>query len=316
MSDTACVLCMDMGGTNLRFGLVDHSGELKWSLRTTTEAGLPREEIFKKMLEGLQQGIDVARSRDCAIEGIGAGVPGCVDFERGFVYTLTNVPGWDNTPLARMIEEKFGLAVFIDNDVNAMALGEHRFGSAQDANNVICVTLGTGVGGALILEGRLYRGSSFTAGEIGHVVIRDDGPPCNCGNRGCLERYIGNRYLVERAALLYRRHAGMHIPEDLTPETLAEAARHGDDIAGAVWKEAAGRLGLVLAGLVTVINPDRVIVGGGIANAGILLFEPLEKVVVERSMKIPGRHVKIVPAKLGEDAGLIGAAALAMENLL
>ncbi|MBI1871496.1 MAG: ROK family protein [Chlamydiae bacterium] len=305
-------LGIDMGGTNLRFGLVDEEGKLKWSSRFPTEAGSPKEEIFGVMKKGIDQGLQEAKVKSYRVKAIGVGVPGCVDFKTGLIYTLVNIPGWENTPLASKIKEVFNLPVFVDNDVNVMALGELFFGAARGARNVICITLGTGVGGGVIVEGNLYRGSSMTAGEVGHIVLEKDGAQCNCGNRGCLERYIGNRYLVERALALYAENAGVKIPEPLSPESLTQAARNGDQVAKAVWKEMANYLGIVLGGLVNFFNPDRIVIGGGVAEAGEFLFGPLEKGLKERSMKIPGNLVQLKKAELGVNAGLIGAATLAM----
>lgn len=308
-------LGIDMGGTNLRFGLVDEKGELTWSKRVSTEAGTKREHTLNVMKTGIREGLDQARINGWVVRGLGIGVPGAVDFEKGFIHTLVNVPGWENTSLSKLMEDEFHLLAFVDNDVNVMALGEHRFGAARGGRNVICLTLGTGVGGGIIVEGELYRGSSFTAGELGHIVVEREGPRCNCGNWGCLERYIGNRYLVERAVELYK-HKSISIKTDtLTPESLASAAEKNDEVAKIIWQDAALRLGIVLAGLVNFFNPDLIVVGGGVAKAGAVLFEPLERVVRERSMKVPGRRVKIKPAQLGEDSGLIGAATLAIDTL-
>jgi len=309
-------LGIDMGGTNLRFGLVNIlEGKVTWSVKVPTSAGSGREEIYQKIKKGISDALRVSEERKCKVQNIGIGVPGCVDFERGFIYTLVNVPGWDNVPLAKMLEEDFSLPAFLDNDVNVMALGEYHFGAARDGRNVICLTLGTGVGGGVIVDGALYRGSSFTAGEIGHMIIDPDGPLCNCGGHGCLERYIGNRYLVDRAKELYGPESGM-AKSISTPADLEQWAVKGDRVAKQVWQEAAGHLGLVLSGLVNFFNPDTIVIGGGVSKAGPLLFEPLERFVKERSMKIPASHVKIKSAELGDDAGLIGSCLLAKEGTM
>ncbi|MBI1882714.1 MAG: ROK family protein [Chlamydiae bacterium] len=305
-------LGVDMGGTNLRFGLVDEKGKIHGSSCVSTEAGTSRKEILKKMEQGIRALLEEERKLKVAVKAVGVGVPGCVDFDRGFIHTLVNIPGWDDVPLANILQEAFHLPVFVDNDVNVMALGELVFGAAQGAKNVICITLGTGVGGGIIVEGKLYRGSSFTAGEIGHSIIHVDGLACNCGGRGCLERYVGNRYLVERALEKYRVDSKRKIPDPLTPEILAAWAQEGEKVALQLWKDMAKDLGMVLASLVNFFNPDLMVIGGGVAQAGKVLFEPLENFVRERSMKVPGACVRIVRAKLGQDAGVIGAAALAM----
>lgn len=307
-------LGVDMGGTNLRFAVVSADGKIIWSDRISTQAGSPRDEILAAMKVGIREGLNFGEKKGKRPQGLGIGVPGTVDFENGFIQTLVNVPGWDRVPLGKILEEEFKLPVFVDNDVNVMALGEHAFGAARKARNIICVTLGTGVGGGVIVDGALYRGSTFSAGELGHIVVQRDGPLCNCGNRGCLERFIGNRYLMDRALELYRMKAPQKIPKMLLPEDLDKAAAAGDEVARFVWEEVATHLGIVLAGLVNFFNPDLIVIGGGIAKAGRFLFDPLGFVVKERSMAIPGRHVQVVPAELGTDAGLIGAAALVMRK--
>jgi glucokinase len=307
-------LSIDMGGTNLRFGLVDEKGQITWSDRIATRSGSSRDEMLKDIKQGIQKGLDFAKAKKLAVQGIGIGVPGSVDIREGFIYELVNVPGWENTPLASLLKENFNIPIFVDNDVNIMALGEYRFGAAQNARNVVCVTLGTGVGGGVIVEGELYRGSSFTAGELGHIVVEKNGPSCKCGNWGCLERYIGNRYLIERAYELYHQQPHLKIPEDLTPEDLTLRAEKQDEIAQRVWREAAEYLGIVLAGLVNFFNPDLIVIGGGVSKAGRFLFDPLEKVVHDRSMKVPARYVKIKAAQL-EEPGLVGGAALVKASL-
>ncbi len=275
---------------------------------------MSRNEILASMKEGIREALKYAEKKGKLLQALGIGVPGNVDFEKGFIYSLTNIPSWENVFLRDLLKEEFKIPIFIDNDVNVMALGEHVFGSAKHARNVICVTLGTGVGGGVIVEGTLYRGSTFSAGELGHIVIQRDGPLCNCGNRGCLERFIGNRYILERALELYRLKTPERVPESLTHELLDKAAAAGDEVARFVWEEVANHLGIVLAGLVNFFNPDLIVIGGGISKAGRFLFDPLKCVVKERSMSVPGHHVQIIPAQLGVDAGLIGAATLAMKS--
>lgn len=311
---------IDLGGTNLKAGLCDSNGRvlLKEILKTGTSDG--RDRIIKDIVE-LVEALSTRAGEKTPVRALGMGVPGPVDFAHGVIHDLVNIPGWEEVPIRTIMEERTGIQCFVDNDVNVTTLGELRFGAASNCQNGICLTLGTGVGGGLILEGQLYRGTSFSAGELGHIIIVKDGPQCNCGNRGCLESFVGNRYLVERA--VFRIQAGepsllsgpvREDPGGITPVSLQDAALNGDALACEIWKETGEYLGIVLAGLVNVFNPEIIVIGGGVAGAGDLLMEPVRRMVRACSMKVPGKAVSIVTTQLGIDAGIIGGAALAMEE--
>jgi glucokinase len=197
----------------------------------------------------------------------------------------------------------------VDNDVNMMALAELRHGAARGARNVCCITVGTGIGGGLIIEGALYRGRAMSAGELGHIQVEPEGIPCGCGNRGCLERYVGRDGLLRLARLAMKGKQGsLRRWEPLTPISLAEAARTGHPVAREVWERAGRYLGLALVGVVNLLNPDIIVIGGGIARAGRLLLDPARRIVRERALRIAARHVRVVRSTLGADAGIIGAA--------
>ena len=289
---------IDVGGTNLKFALVNKKGRILKEIILPTFGHLGKAMVLERVIEGVKQissGIKKTK-----IPGLGLGTPGLVD-AKGVVRGHTNIKGWADIPLKKILEKEFNLPAFIDNDANVMTLAEWACGGAKGAKNVVCLTLGTGVGGGIIIDGKLYHGTTLSAGEIGHIPINYKGPKCMCGNIGCLERYIGNKYITARA--------------NLTPKLLADRARKGDKAALKVWDEVAECLSAALSGVINFINPEKIIIGGGVANAGDALFKPLRKKVMEKAMPIPARRAKILKAVLGERAGVIGAAMLVFYNL-
>ncbi len=308
---------VDLGGTFVKMGLVDERGRIvrRHAFATADHPGKGR--LIAAVTGGIEKLLTGARRKRARVTGIGVGVPGLVDSRRGIARQLVNVPGWKNVPLKRLLEKKIHLAVFIDNDVNLMALGEFTFGAGKGTKNLLCLTLGTGVGGGLIIDGEIYRGSHLAAGEIGHVPVSVTGPRCGCGGRGCLEAYVGNRYLVRQAARALASGRKSKITKmaggdwrKITPEILSRAARAGDTLAREIWEAAGTRIGVVLVGMLNVFDPEMIVIGGGISRAGRILFSPLNAAVKARTSRFPSGWFKIVPARLGDDAGVIGAAVL------
>lgn len=308
---------IDLGGTYTKLALVDKRGRLFHKATISTVAYNTREALLDSIANKIDKILKSARLTANDLLGIGIGVPGLVDFERGLIYYLTNVPGWKNVLLKKFLEKRLKAKVLIDNDVNLMALGEYRFGAGKGTKNLVCLTLGTGVGGGIILGGELYRGSSSVAGEIGHMPLKEDGLSCNCGSFGCLERYVGNRFIVDEIKNKIR--AGKYtlirklVKGNLsliTPEVISCAAKRNDKLAVDFWQEIGKRIGITLSGVINLLNPERVIIGGGLANAGQILFKSIRDTVDKRALPINKRTVKILKAKLGADAGIVGAAAL------
>jgi len=308
---------IDLGGTYTKLALVDKSGRLFHRAKLSTTDYDTKEALLKAISYKIKRILKKGHINSRDLRGIGIGVPGPVDFKRGLIYYLTNVPGWKNVRLKKDLEARFKVPVLIDNDVNLMALGEHRFGAGRGARNLVCITLGTGVGGGIIIDGRLYRGSSSVAGEIGHMPLRETGQRCNCGSFGCFERYVSNSFIV--GEIKRRIKAGEHTSIKrlvngnlslVTPEVVSYASKRNDKLAIALWQEIGKRVGIVLSGVINLLNPEKVIIGGGLANAGKFLFEAIRDTVTERTLPIHKRTVKIIKAKLGADAGIVGAAAL------
>jgi len=293
----------DIGGTNVKMGLVDSSGKVVKDLVLPS----PSREEPLSMVACLKQGCE-ALSRGRKVAGLGIGIAGVIDFEKGLVHTSPNLPRWKEVPLQRMVEMSLRLRTRVDNDANVVVLGELMAGAAKGARQAAGLTLGTGVGGAIVMDGKLFRGAWGGAGEIGHCTVQADGPKCRCGNRGCLERYVGAGYLVQRYFDLQRGKAEGE--EDITPAVIAERAKAGDKAAVRVLKEAGERVGITCANLLNLLQPEVIVIGGGVAGAGRLLFEAIRKAVRERAYEVNWRRARIVPGKLKERAGIIGAAAL------
>ena len=313
---------IDIGGTNTKIAIVSEKGVIIHTDKIHTETKIPKEEMLKIIVSSVFGVIKEANLKNAAIKGIGFGVPGNIDYENAYIHTLVNIHGWEDTPLRKLLSQEVDWPIYVDNDVNVMALGELKFGAAKNKQNVLCITLGTGLGGGIIIDGNLYRGSSGTAGEIGHIVFDPNGPACNCGSWGCIETYVGNSYIVEYAVRRLRKkpesliqklvHGNLH---KVTPKILQEAAHEGDEFACAIWEEVGINLGIVLAGVVNLLNPELIVIGGGVGQAGDLFISTVEKTIIERSMKVPAEAVSVKPAKLGPEAGVIGAAALVMTAL-
>lgn len=308
---------IDLGGTYVKSALVDRSGKLSFRTKLRTADYKTREALIDALAATVKEILKKAKLRPRDLAGVGVGVPGPVDFGRGFVHYLTNVRGWKNVALKKILSAKLKIPVGVDNDVNLMTLGEYFFGAGKKSKVLVCMTLGTGVGGGIIIGGELYRGTSSVAGEIGHIPLKEDGLPCNCGGYGCLERYVGNNYLVEEIKDKIRCGAPTLIKglvrddlSSITPEVISRAAQKGDSLAITLWRDIGVRIGTVLCGVVNLLNPDKIVIGGGLADAGEVLFKPIRETVRKRAITISRRTVKITKAKLGLDAGIVGAAAL------
>ena len=301
---------IDFGGTSIKSGLVC-GGEIVQRARVieTQECGGPDE-----IVDALVNVATELRTHTADVAALGIGLPGVTDSLNGIVHELTNVPGWCDVPLRSLLHERTGLRTTIENDANAMAYGEWKYGAARDGKHLVCITLGTGVGGALILDGRLYRGAQLGAGEIGHMSIDYRGVPGPFGNFGALERYVGNSQIAERAMASYNEAGLARTEEECTPRELDRLAREGDEIARGLWNDLGIEIGAALASVVWVLNPDTIVIGGGVAKAGDLLLDPIRRTIRERTIDVFHENLRIVPAALGNDAGIIGNASLALDS--
>lgn len=302
---------IDFGGTSVKLG-VCRDGEL---LMIDTPIITADFNGPAALITEMAARVAKLREQYPDIAAIGVGVPGLVDFEHGFVHILTNVPGWVQVPLKAILSEKTGLPVVVENDANAMAYAEFRYGAARGLNNIVALTMGTGIGGGLILNGQMYRGSGCAAGEIGQMSIHMDGKSGHYGNLGALEKYTGNREIAEHAV---QRYAEAHVTktvEECTPKKIADAATAGDDIARQIWQDIAEWLGTALSSIAWLLNPDAFVIGGGVAQAGDLIFDPLKRKVQSMLSTVVWERLQIVPAKYSNEAGIIGNAALAADAI-
>ncbi len=300
---------IDFGGTSIKSAVVEGARVLMRGEAIDTQ----QHDSADSLVDAIVRVVGAMRAANPDVAAIGVGLPGFVDSVNGIVHSLTNVAGWSEVPLRAILSERAGLPAIIENDANAMAYGEWKYGAAMGARHAVCITLGTGVGGALILDGKLYRGATLAAGEIGHMSIDHRGVRGPYGNYGGLEEYVGNVQIAERASKLYAA-SGIEKPmEECTPLALDGAARAGDEIAREMWKMLGTEIGAALASVVWILNPDTIVIGGGVAKAGDLLFDPIRREVTARTIKVFNEHLRIVPATLGNEAGIIGNAALALD---
>ncbi len=312
-------LGFDLGGTTVTAALVSEQGEILHSLDAPTPADQPAQatlDLMEKLFADL-----LAQTQESVV-GIGMGIAGLINPYQGVVHTSPNLPLWQDVDLRSPLQKRFGLPVYLDNDVRAMALGELHFGAGQDAESMLCLTVGTGIGSAIVLKGEIHRGATLSAGEFGHItVVHQGGRLCGCGNTGCLETLAGTqgilllarRYLERgQAPILAKKLAS---GEKLMPRLVAEAAEAGDPGCIQVWNEVGTWLGSALAGAVNFLNPERIVIGGGIAQAGELLFGPVRQTILTRAFALPAQSVQVLAAQLGPQAGIVGASVLARKGV-
>ena len=314
------IVGIDLGGTNIVSGVLSEDGAQVLGVRTQpTMAEGGAETVVDRMVALIEGSIgDAIRDAGARREdflGVGIGSPGPLDRERGIVIVTPNL-GWQNYPLRDRISSMVGLPATLDNDANCATLGEWWLGAAKGSRHVVGMTIGTGIGGGLILDGRLYHGASDVAGEIGHTTIDPAGRRCKCGNYGCLEAYASGPNIAERAREELRGGTASILPsmvngrlEEITAQTVYDAAHRGDVLAREVVRDTARVLGAAIANLLNIFNPDCVVIAGGVTQAGEALFEPLRAEVKRRAFKPAVEACRIVPAALPGIAGVVGAVA-------
>ena len=311
------VFAADLGGTHLRVSTVDRNGKIYCrQMQATPQAEKPNE-IVRALIDAFHKCERAAVEQGGAISAVSVVVPGTVNVADGVVVKAPNVPCLDGFRLAAALESEIDEPVILENDANAAAIGEMWRGAGQGYRTLICVTLGTGVGGGIILDGKLWRGVDGSAGEIGHIGVDPfAGVPCTCGSRGCLEVYASATAIVRMTREARPRYPAstLHNTEDLTSEKVYKAGRDGDELAIEVFRRMGVYLGIGLASLINILNPEIVVIGGGLANGWDLFAKHMQQQVIERAFPIPARRVKIVRAECGDDAGLLGAARLAFKD--
>lgn len=307
---------IDVGGTNVKIALVNESGKIIYSNSIPTRAELGYEFTVSNIKQAIRELLKETKHTAEEIEGIGFGFPGQVDYKEGIVRNAPNIPGWVEIPIAKIFEEEFHIPTRVDNDVRCAALGELNYGAGKGCENLICITIGTGIGSGLIVNGKLVRGASNAAGEIGHIKLQyHDGPICGCGDTGCLEAFASGPAIVAMAEEYIKggkstKYREMANGNPITPYIVCEAAKAGDPVAQRIFAIIGEYIGIGMAGVVNLLNPEKIIVGGGVAEAGDYIINPLVDAIKRRAMKIAGSTVEVVHAQLGNTAGVIGASLL------
>ena len=308
------VLGIDIGGTKLAAGVVNTEGNVLMRGEVPTLAGEGPEPVLGRILGLGRDLLARAAAEKEPVKRIGVGCAGPVDIQAGKVFNPPNLPGWRDVSLVERVEAELGLPVVLENDANAAALGEFRYGAGRGARSLVYLTVSTGIGGGIILDGKVWHGLKDTAGEVGHMTVFPDGPLCGCGNRGCLEAISSGMSIARRArqALGSGRPTRLREVREPNSADVVRLAREGDVIAREVWDESVKYLGIGVAAVITILAPERVVLGGGVTKAGDFLFDPLRAQVRGRVKLVPVELVPILPAALGGDVGILGAAAVAM----
>jgi len=310
------LLAVDLGGSKIVTALVTTKGEIIAREYTPTLAEEGIETVIGRMLTAIDSVTSKANMSLPLFSNIAIAAAGAIDSKKGIVTASPNLPGWRDVPLKEIMQKATGLEAFLINDASAAALGEHCFGAGRGVNNLIYITVSTGIGGGIIIDGKLYNGVSGSAGEIGHTTIDVNGPRCNCGNIGCLEVLASGTAVAREAQRFIAQGAKTIItelaegePQNITAQTVSAATQKGDALASAIISKAATYLGIGMVNLVNIFNPEMIIVGGGMAQMGDMLLDPARKVVAERAFQLPAQRVRIVTSQLGDNAAVLGATA-------
>lgn len=306
---------LDLGGTNLKYALGDEKGEVIARFSKPSLANQKQEIILQNMFSAIHDLLQEAEKKNESISAMGVGSPGCIDFKLGkLLGRAPNFEDWKDVQIKKHFEDKFKIPTWVDNDANLMALAEARKGAGRDYKNLLCATLGTGIGGGIILNNKIYRGAHYSAAEIGHIIIEYGGKPCNCGNRGCLEAYTAAPAMVVRYRKKLKKAGVMFDMPELSTEFIFEKAMLNEDLAKQTIIETCDYLGVGLASVANVIDPDIIILGGGVAEAGAEFINRIEQMVKQYTLHSIAKHLKVVKANLNLDSGIIGAILLASEN--
>ncbi len=316
-------LGIDLGGTNTKVALVDEEGMVLERSIIPTRAVRKAEEVVQDIASEAAKLCKRFEERGFKVQAAGIGIPGLIDWEEGVCLLLPNFPNkWKDVPIRKWLEEELSLPVAVINDVRAITLAEKRFGAGKEVQSLVMVAIGTGIGGGVVLNGDLYIGKDGAAGEFGHLTVEPNGLRCGCGSWGCLEAYSSGPAMVAQAlrALVHQSDTLIRdmVENDfsrVSPKIIAEAAQKGDTIAVEIIERAGYYIGQALSCICVVVNPEMIVIGGGVAQAGELLFKSIEQGLRERLFIIPVDTIQLVPAQLGMDAGAIGTATWAKERL-
>jgi glucokinase len=313
---------IDLGGTKVRALVAAADADVRGEHIRSSRAAAGRDAVIDGMAETLEAACGEAGITIGDLRAVGLASPGALDLIHGVVYDAPQLPGWDGVPIVQVLRDRFGVPVMLENDANAAALGENRFGAGRGTRYMVYLTISTGVGGGIIVDGKVYHGATGAAGELGHMMLWPDGPKCMCGERGHLEGIASGTGIAWRSQALVDagKAPGLaRIKEErgeLDGDEVADAARAGDPDALGVWEETGLYLGIALANYVNIFNPELIVVGGGVVmGAGDLFFDRAEQIMRENSRKEPLKHVRLLKAELGDRSGPLGMIA-ALSDML
>ena len=317
------VVGVDMGGTKILAAVVDASGNIISTAKIPTQADNNTTIVIDRIADCIQEVIQNSGVATDTIHAVGIGAPGPLDQKTGVVFFAPNL-GWKDVPLKTELEARVGIPTFVDNDVNVGTLGEHTFGAGKGIQNLVGIFVGTGIGGGIILNGELFHGASKTAGEIGHIIVKEGGPKCGCGTRGCLEALASRTAMtkaVQKAILKKKKKSILtHLTDGdlglIRSGTLAKALRSKDKLTLRVFKKTTKYLGVGIGSIVNFLNPEMIVLGGGVVEAlDDKFINNIRKAAKKYALPDTLKGVQIVRAQLGDDAGVLGAAALARQRL-
>jgi len=309
------VLAIDLGGTKIAAALIAPDNRVMDKAHSPTLVSEGPQPVIDRIFSMIDRLLSQGNTDPAQLYGIAIAAAGAIDTNKGLVTSSPNLPGWTDVPLRDMVRKRYGADTCLINDANAAALAEHRLGAGRGTANLIYLTVSTGIGGGIIVNGELYSGISGCAGELGHMTIDANGPECSCGNNGCLEVLASGTAVAGEAKRRIEQGENSRLTdivsgnlEAITAEKIATAAREGDQLAREVISRAATYLGVGMVNLVNIFNPEMIIVGGGLSKMGELLLAPAREVVKQRAFQLCAGAVRIVTAELGDEAGVLGAA--------
>jgi glucokinase len=304
---------IDLGGTKVRALIADLDANVSGEHIQPSDTVEGRDAVIDRMVDTLQAACAEASTRIEDLRAVGVASPGALDLVHGLVYEAPQLPGWDGVPIVEVLRARFGVPVLLENDANAAALGENRYGAGRGMRNIVYLTISTGVGGGIIIDGKVYHGATGAAGELGHMMLQVDGPRCMCGQRGCLEGIASGTGIAWRAQDLVDAGKAPGLARiraergELDGDEIADAARAGDPDALTIWEETGLYLGIALANYVNIFNPEAIILGGGVlTGAGDLFYDHAEQVMRETARKEPLKYVRLLRAELGDRSGPLG----------
>jgi len=319
MSESEWFIGIDLGGTKIGTGLVDRQGRLHAHDYRPTEASRGRDAVIERMIDSARQVMAEASLQPGQVTAIAIGAPGPLDIPMGILTEPPNLPGWHNVPLRQIMQDALHIATYLENDANAAGIGEYLYGAGRGTRHMVYVTASTGIGGGLILDGKIYQGATGGAGEIGHMTILPYGPYCGCGNRGCLEAMASGTAIAREGQYLVRRGVPTLIAtladgeaDAVTAKMVVDAMQQGDRYAADIVTDAMRYLGIGMANLVNLFNPEMIVIGGGLTHLGEQLLDPVRRAIAVRAFPMAAQRVQVALAQLGDDVGIIGAAGAAM----